>query len=141
MQTSKYRKRDDTPYTTDCPSNGCTVKTSEYFQAQIKYGRPIVASYIVDPATNMATSGDEDVVVVGSNFDPVGTPVDAAVCRDNGDTPYAATGCTVVGHTPQMNCNTAAGAGANHKLVVTIADQQHGAGRGVRGPPRDTRGM
>jgi hypothetical protein len=118
------------PYTTDCPSNGCTVKTSEYFQARIKYGRPIVASYTVggDPATNMATSGDEDLVVVGSNFGPAGTPVDAAIYGDDGggNTPgaaYAATGCTVVGHT-QMNCKTAAGAGANHKLVVTIADQQ-----------------
>ena len=122
-------------YTTDCPSKECRVKTSAYFKAQIQYGRPIVASYTVggDPATNMATGGDEDLVVVGSNFGPPGTPVDAAEYGDN-TPPYAATGCTVVSHT-QMNCKTAAGAGANHKLVVTIADQQSTVPAVGYGPP------
>ena len=73
-------------YTTDCPSKECRVKTSAYFKAQIQYGRPIVASYTVggDPATNMATGGDEDLVVVGSNFGPPGTPVDALTGEPRG---------------------------------------------------------
>ena len=115
------------------PTNGCSIKMSPLFDAQINYARPIVASYTVgaDPANNMATSGSEDLVVVGSNFGPAGTTVDTAVYGDDGNgggggtqqQQYVATGCTVISHT-QMNCKTARGAGANHKLVVTIAGQQ-----------------
>lgn len=111
-------------YTTDCPSNDCKAKSSVVFAAEIKYARPIVASYTVagDPANNMKTSGNENLVVVGSNFGPIGTTVESAKYGD-GTPPYAATACEVKSHT-QMNCKTAAGAGSNHKLVVTIASQQ-----------------
>jgi hypothetical protein len=111
-------------YTQECPSNQCKIRSSAPFDAKIKYARPIVASYTVggDQANNMNTAGKEDLVVVGSNFGPVGTPVDSATYGE-GTPPYGATGCTVISHT-QMNCKTAAGAGTNHKLVVTIAGQK-----------------
>ena len=51
--------------------NGCGVKTSDLFDAHINYARPIVASYTVngDPADNMITLGNEELVVIGKSKD------------------------------------------------------------------------
>jgi len=103
----------------------CKIKTSVEFDAQIAYARPIVARYEVGnaPANQMLTLGAETLVVEGSNFGPPGTPVDSAVYGDQIPPQYAATNCVVFSHV-QMSCTTAPGAGANHKLVVTIDGQQ-----------------
>ena len=116
------------PYTPaeDCQGGDpalCTIKRSVPFEAGITYGRPIVASYLVDgqKADNLNTAGGEILLVSGANFGPKGTPVQSAEYGDT--TTYAAQNCEVLDHRT-IQCKTSRGAGTNHKLVVTIGGQK-----------------
>jgi hypothetical protein len=105
------------------------------------YGWPIISSFEGEGAASGVTLGNETVMILGSNFGPAGTVVDAVYTAPvlvtsvvpapsggattvNASEPvlaeFVATGCVVVVAHRQVNCTTVAGAGADIVWRLTI---------------------
>ncbi len=101
------------------------------------YGWPVIASFAGLPARSGATEGLETVMIFGSNFGPLGTPLTAtysapvavrsvvvgAGALDTGipePAVFRAQGCVVVEAHKQINCSTVPGAGSNIVWQLTI---------------------
>ena len=108
--------------------------SSTFLGSNTSYSPPILA-YYAGPKSTVTTTpyntpGGEIVNLVGTNFGPLGTPITSVTYGQTyAATPaltgkdFTATNCSVVVPHTQINCTTAAGAGANLIYLVTVDGQ------------------
>jgi hypothetical protein len=104
-------------------------QTSDSSKQLTAYAPPIVAIYggrgndYFAPGAHLAdTSGGEHVYITGSNFGPIGSPIDSVTYGVDGNDFRAANCGFAIAHT-QLLCNTTVGAGSGLKWLVTIDGQ------------------
>jgi hypothetical protein len=105
------------------------AQTSEASKQLTAYAPPIVAIYggrgndYFAPGAHLAdTTGGEPVYITGSNFGPIGSPIDSVTYGVDGNDFIAANCGFSIAHT-QLLCNTTVGAGSGLKWLVTIDGQ------------------
>jgi hypothetical protein len=105
------------------------AQTSEASKQLTAYAPPIVAIYggrgndYFAPGARLAdTTGGEPVYITGSNFGPIGSPIDSVTYGVDGNDFTAANCGFSIAHT-QLLCNTTVGAGSGLKWLVTIDGQ------------------
>jgi hypothetical protein len=105
------------------------AQTSEASKQLTAYSPPIVAIYggrgndYFAPGAHLAdTTGGEPVYITGSNFGPIGSPIDSVTYGVDGNDFTAANCGFSIAHT-QLLCNTTVGAGSGLKWLVTIDGQ------------------
>jgi sugar lactone lactonase YvrE len=105
------------------------AQTSEASKQLTAYAPPIVAIYggrgndYFAPGAHLAdTVGGEPVYITGSNFGPIGSPIDSVTYGVDGNDFIAANCGFSIAHT-QLLCNTTVGAGSGLKWLVTIDGQ------------------
>jgi hypothetical protein len=104
-------------------------QTSDSSKQLTAYAPPIVAIYggrgndYFAPGAHLAdTTGGEPVYITGSNFGPIGSPIDSVTYGVDGNDFLGANCGFAIAHT-QLLCNTTVGAGAGLKWLVTIDGQ------------------
>jgi hypothetical protein len=104
-------------------------QTSDSSKQLTAYAPPIVAIYggrgndYFAPGAHLAdTTGGEPVYITGSNFGPIGSPIDSVTYGVDGNDFLGANCGFAIAHT-QLLCNTTVGAGSGLKWLVTIDGQ------------------
>ncbi|MDO8933370.1 MAG: cadherin domain-containing protein, partial [Rhodocyclaceae bacterium] len=109
-------------------------RSGVFWNSSTNYHPPVVSYYSGAGAANADTVGNEQVLVDGKNFGPLGTVVEYAMYGvEGGD--FNATACTVlIAHT-RISCLTAVGAGAGLSWILGIDGQRSVSPTTAYAPP------
>lgn len=100
------------------------VQYSNWTLGFLGYAPPTINRFAGDGAIGSATQGNQEIVIIGTDFATVANSKLESVFYGPSGTEYEALNCSVVIDHQQIRCTTIEGVGENIRWVVTVAGQK-----------------